>query len=224
VIVATGSVYDRTGMTGLIAQPVPGWDREFVHTPEEILAGGLRPSGRVVIFDDESKQTGAGIAELLATEVGADVEIITRWLQPVQNLMNSYEFSFVIARMKRAGVRVSTQEHLRSIGEHQVTVFDVFVDTERVIENVDALIMTTMRQPVNRLVAELDGRVSQLFAIGDALAPRAMASATHEGHRFARLLGEPGAPTNFTEAWNEPVPDDAYGRPARVLRAVPTSS
>jgi 2,4-dienoyl-CoA reductase-like NADH-dependent reductase (Old Yellow Enzyme family) len=223
VIVATGSVYERTGVTGLVARPVPGWEQDFVHTPEEILAGGLRPGGRVVIFDDESKHTAAGIAELLATEAGADVEIITRWLQPVENLMHSYEFSFVLARLKRAGVRISTQEHLRSIGDHQLTVFDIFVETERVIENVDALIMTTMRQPRNSLVAALDGRVNQLFAIGDALAPRAMPSATHEGHRFARMLGEPGAPTNFTEAWYEPVPAEAYGSPARVLRAAAAS-
>jgi 2,4-dienoyl-CoA reductase-like NADH-dependent reductase (Old Yellow Enzyme family) len=220
VIVATGSVYDRSGMTGLLAQPVPGWEQDFVHTPEEILAGGLRPAGRVVIFDDESKHTAAGIAELLATETGADVEIITRWFQPVENLMHSYEYSFVLARLKRAGVRVSPQEHLRSIGDHEVTVFDIYVEAERVIENVDAVIMTTMRRPRNEMVSALDGKVAQLFAIGDALAPRAMPSATHEGHRFARMLGEPGAPTNFTEAWYQPVPAEAYGRPARVLRAV----
>jgi hypothetical protein len=33
------------------------------------------------------------------------------------------------------------------------------------------------------------------------------------------MLGEPGAPTNFTEAWYQPVPAEAYARPASVLRS-----
>ena len=217
VIVATGSRYERTGMSGFLPLPIPGWDRDFIYTPEQILEDGVRPTGSVVILDDESKSTGAGIAEVLAA-AGARVEIVTRWLQPVYNQMATLEFPFAIARLKSNGVKVSTQEYIKEIGDHRVTVFDVFINTERVIENVDAVVFSNMREPVCDLVAELDGKVKQLFAVGDALAPRALAEATHEGHRFARMLGEPGAPTNFTEAWYEPVAAESYGRPARVLR------
>jgi hypothetical protein len=117
------------------------------------------------------------------------------------------------------GVKISTQTYLKEIGDREVTLFDVFVNTERTISDVEAVIFTNMRVPVDGLVAELEGKVKQLFAVGDALAARGLAEATHEGHRFARMLGEPGAPTNFTEAWYAPVPADAYARPASVLRS-----
>jgi 2,4-dienoyl-CoA reductase-like NADH-dependent reductase (Old Yellow Enzyme family) len=219
VIVATGSAYDRTGRTGLVALPIPGWDHDFVLTPEDILAAGKRPSGRVVIFDDESMHTAPGIAELLVQETGADVEVISRWSHLAHHLDASFQSSFVNARLKRLGVTISAQEHLREIGDHRVMVFDVHTEDERTLEDVDAVVICAMRNPVNALVAQLDGSVDQLFAIGDALAPRALASATHEAHRFARMLGEPGAPRNFTEAWYEPVPPEAFGRPAKVLRS-----
>ena len=75
----------------------------------------------------------------------------------------------------------------------------------------------TVAPEVEAIAHELEGKAKQLFAVGDALAARGLAEATHEGHRFARMLGEPGAPTNFTEAWYQPVPAEAYGRPAAVL-------
>jgi hypothetical protein len=39
-----------------------------------------------------------------------------------------------------------------------------------------------------------------LFAIGDASAARLWAAASHEGHQFARWIGEDGAPTSTSEA------------------------
>jgi thioredoxin reductase len=220
VIVATGAAYERTGVSGFMPSAVPGWDRDFVFAPEQILEEGLRPQGRVVVLDDEGKNTGAGVAALLAAE-GAQVEIVTRWMQPVNFLIDTLEFPFIIAQLKGLGVTISTQEYIKEILDHSVTVFDVFVNTERTISDVDAVVLSTMRIPTDTLAEELEDVVPQVFAVGDALAPRSLAEATHEGHRFARMLGEPGAPHNFTEAWNEPIPAEAFGRPARVLLRSP---
>jgi 2,4-dienoyl-CoA reductase-like NADH-dependent reductase (Old Yellow Enzyme family)/pyruvate/2-oxoglutarate dehydrogenase complex dihydrolipoamide dehydrogenase (E3) component len=216
VIIATGSRYHRQGVSGFMPAPIPGWDRDFVLTPEQVLEDGIRPRGRVVVLDDEAKNTGAGVAAILA-ENGAQVELITRWLQPVNFLIDTLEFPFVIAQLRSLDVKISTQEYIKTIGDHELTVFDVIVNSERRIEGVDAVVLVNAREPVDRLADELEGRVAQVFAIGDALAPRSLAEAVHEGHRFARMLGEPSAPRNFTEAWNEPVPVEAFARPARVL-------
>ena len=45
VILATGAQFDRAGVTAFVTSPIPGWDQDFVHTPEEIL-GGRRPLRR----------------------------------------------------------------------------------------------------------------------------------------------------------------------------------
>jgi hypothetical protein len=54
---------------------------------------------------------------------------------------------------------------------------------------------------VNDLEKALESQVPQLFTIGDAAAARMWAAATYEGHMFARLIGEPGAPQSLTEAY-----------------------
>jgi 2,4-dienoyl-CoA reductase-like NADH-dependent reductase (Old Yellow Enzyme family)/thioredoxin reductase len=216
VIIATGSSYDPSGVSGFIPAAIPGWDQDFVYTPEQILRDGARPTGKVIVLDDEAKNTGSGIAAVLA-ENGAQVELITRWLQPVNFLIDSLEFPFVIAQLASLDVTTSTQTYVKEIGNHEVIVFDVFTNMDREITGVDAVVLVNARNPNGSLADELEDKVAQVFAVGDALAPRGLAEATHEGHRFARMLGEPGAPRNFTEAWNQPTPADAFGRPAKYL-------
>ena len=48
---------------------------------------------------------------------------------------------------------------------------------------------------------ELEGKVPQLFTIGDALGVRPLATAAYEGQKFARLIGEPDAPRNVAEVY-----------------------
>ena len=59
---------------------------------------------------------------------------------------------------------------------------------------------------------ELEGKVAQLFAIGDASSARPLAAATYEGQMFARLIGEDGAPRTIAEAFFRP--DDPLIAPA----------
>jgi hypothetical protein len=89
---------------------------------------------------------------------------------------------------------------LRSIGEGSVTLYDVHTNEER-NESVDAVVLCCGREPQDALARELEGKVKQLFTIGDALAARMLAAASYEGQKFARLVGEPDAPTTFAETW-----------------------
>jgi 2,4-dienoyl-CoA reductase-like NADH-dependent reductase (Old Yellow Enzyme family) len=218
VIVATGSHYDSSGASGYLPFPIPGHDRDFVYTVEQVLAGGQRPTGKVIILEHEGINTGAGIAELLA-QGGADVEIITRWLQPVQFLFETLEFAFIVPRLKGLGVTYTTATNISEIGDHTITAVDVFTSEEREITGVDALILATGRMPVDGIARELEGEVTQLFTIGDALAPRGLAEATFEGHKFARMIGEPDAPTTFAEAYFAPIPTEAVPRAAAAAVA-----
>lgn len=221
VVVATGSRYAENGESGFMASAIPGWDRDFVYRPEQIIEQGARPSGRVVILDDEGLNTGVGIAEILAA-AGAQVEIVTRWLRPAEHLIFTFEFAFVIPRLKQLGVAYRTQTYVSEIGDHELTVFDVFTNEERKVSDVDAVVLVTMRRPKAALARELEGKAAQLFPIGDALAPRGLAEATYEGQRFARMIGVEGAPRTFAEAFVERLPADVYSRPAARMR--PTSA
>jgi 2,4-dienoyl-CoA reductase-like NADH-dependent reductase (Old Yellow Enzyme family) len=217
VIVATGSRYSRAGRSGFLNQEISGYDQDFVYRPEDILLEGVRPKGKVVLLDGEGSHAGPGIAELLGN-AGADVELVTSSFAPVgSDLMFTGEVGFVVGRMKAAGVTISAQTYLRSIGNHAVTVYDVFTEADRIISDVEAVVLATSREPNGMLTDALEGKVTQLFTVGDALAPRPMASASFEGQKFARLIGEPGAPTTFNEAFWPDEPYENMPQPAAVL-------
>ena len=71
---------------------------------------------------------------------------------------------------------------------------------------------------MDSLARELEGKVEQLFTIGDALAARMLAAATYEGQKFARAVGETGAPATVTEAWFRPDDPETMMLPADIAR------
>jgi 2,4-dienoyl-CoA reductase-like NADH-dependent reductase (Old Yellow Enzyme family) len=193
VVLATGAVYHE--------QDIPGYDRDFVYRPEEILSSSVLPRGKILIQDDEGLQTGMGIAELLARNA-ADVEFLTPNFLPLSSrVMAAQEGRPMVRRLRALGGRISTMSFIKEIRDHEVLVEDVHSDEVRVITDVDAVVLTTGRVPVNDLEKDLHGKVRQLFTIGDALAPRMWGAATFEAHKFARLIGEPGAPDSIAEAY-----------------------
>jgi 2,4-dienoyl-CoA reductase-like NADH-dependent reductase (Old Yellow Enzyme family)/thioredoxin reductase len=218
VVIATGASYARDGESGFIPAPIPGWDQDFVYAPEQIIDGGERPSGRIVVLDDEGLNTGAGVAEMLA-EAGADVELMTRRMTLVEHLFYTAEYAFIIPRLKNLGIKITRETYLSKIGDHRLTAYDVFTNAAYEIEGVDAVVLVTMRRPDTALAAQLEGKVGQLFPVGDALAPRGLREATFEGQMFARMLGEPDAPTSFADAYFAPYPADSFPKPAAAISA-----
>jgi 2,4-dienoyl-CoA reductase-like NADH-dependent reductase (Old Yellow Enzyme family) len=201
VILATGAAYHRSGRGFHSEQDIPGYDRDFVYRPEEILSRSDLPRGKVLVLDDEGLQTGMGIAELLAGN-GADVEFLTPNFLPLSSrVMAAQEGRPMVRRLRALGGRISTMSFIKEIRDHEVVVEDVHSEAVRVVTGVDALVLTTGRVPVNDLEKDLDGNVAQLFTIGDALAPRMWGAATFEAHKFARLIGEPGAPRSIADAY-----------------------
>jgi hypothetical protein len=214
VIVATGSAYDRAGRSGFRDAAIPGHDQKFVYRPEEILLQGARPSGHIVLLDGEGHQASAGIAELLAL-AGNQVEYLSPGFVPLSiNHMARHDFEPMIERMKRAGVQFVPTTYIRAIGRHQLTVYDVFTDDERVIDGVDAVVLVTSRLPVDDLAKGLKGKVAQLYTIGDALAARSFGTAAYEGQKFARLIGEPAAPATVAATFFGGDPPEFARRPA----------
>jgi pyruvate/2-oxoglutarate dehydrogenase complex dihydrolipoamide dehydrogenase (E3) component len=104
-------------------------------------------------------------------------------------------------RLRAAGVRIVANAYIRAIDDHKVTVYDIYSGEDRVIDDVDAVILSTGRVAVNDLEKELVGKVPQVFAIGDALAPRIWATASYEAHKFAREIGEPDGARTISDIY-----------------------
>ncbi len=222
VIVATGARYSRGGRSITFDADLPGHDLPFVYRPEDLLPGSATavrklPGGKVVIFDAEGYHTGSGLAEMLAAG-GAEVHLVTAGYSPVSaRNTDNWEERYIVRRLKQAGVRLRPTTWLRAIAAEGVSLYDVHTEAEW-REPVDAVILATAREPVDLLARALAGRVPQLFTIGDALAARMLAAATYEGQKFARAIGESGAPASSMEAWFLPDDPETAMLPADVPR------
>jgi 2,4-dienoyl-CoA reductase-like NADH-dependent reductase (Old Yellow Enzyme family) len=215
VLVATGSRYVGDGTSGFLNRPIPGWDLSHVYAPEAILEGGLRPQGRVLVLDEEGHHASAGVAEVLARS-GAQVELATRAMRPLAQLVYTMELGLILQRLRKAGVRITTGVYVREIRAGAAALYDV-VTGEAQERQLEAVVLATMRRSQAALAGELEGRVPQLLVVGDAAAPRGLVDATSEAHRLARTIGEPDAPRTLTEALFQPPPAESFARSAAVL-------
>ena len=222
VIVATGAEFCRNGRSGFLDQPIPGVDLPHVCTPEDVLLcsprgphplvrtgqqvssgrdGGTRPTKRVVLLDGEGTHASSGVAELLARS-GAEVIMLSPNFAPFSTRLNdTFDGDFVAERLAAAKVDFRAATWVRAIGEREVVTYAVFGGREETITDVDAVVLATGRQCVDSLAGQLEGKVAQLFTIGDALCVRPWATAVYEGHKFARLIGEADAPNTVGEAY-----------------------
>jgi 2,4-dienoyl-CoA reductase-like NADH-dependent reductase (Old Yellow Enzyme family)/thioredoxin reductase len=220
VVVATGARYSPGGRSIAADFDIPGHEHEIVYRPEQILLEGARPFGRVVLLDGEGMHASAGIAEMLGN-AGAEVLYVTSGFAPLSSrLIDTFEAPLIMKRLKAAGVQFAPSTWVKRIGAREVTLYDVHSEIERTVGNVDAVVLATGREPLNRLGNSLAGKVPQLFVIGDALAARPFATAAYEGQKFARYIGEPDAPATIGEAYFRPEAPEGNPLPADMARRV----
>ncbi len=72
------------------------------------------------------------------------------------------------------------------ITESTVEIYNtIYTDTStvRVIEGVDTVVLAAGGQADDRLYRSLEGRIGELYAVGDCLQPRDVEAAVYEGHK-----------------------------------------
>jgi len=214
VIVATGAEFSRLGRSGGVDRAIPGADRPHVCCPDDILLGRVVPRGKVLVLDGEGTHASSGIAELLASG-GAEVTIVSSNYAPFSNrLLFAFDGIGVARRLAEAGVSFVGATWVREIGENTVDLYEVNGGRTSRMADIDAVVLATGRISNDGLSAELEGKVAQLFVIGDALGVRPWATATYEGHKFARMIGEPGAPRTSGEAFFRRDDPEVFPAPA----------
>ncbi len=213
VVLATGALFDREGRACHFDRPVPGADQPHVLTPEDILHGGKTASGKVLLVDAEGTHASSGIAEMLG-RAGHEVTMVSSAYAPFSTrLLAGFEAEPVVQRMAEAGVVFHGATWVRSIGKGHASLYDIASGKERDIA-ADTVVLATGRQSQDELAGELEGKVAQLFTVGDALAVRFWAASTFEAQKFARMIGESGAPASVGEAWFAADDMTAYPAPA----------
>ena len=175
VVVATGAVP--------YVPEIPGAEGKNVVSVADVLCGA--PTGEnVVIVDTQGTAPGCVVAETLADE-GKRVEIVTG-LNRVGSHITPPVWHFLYERLLGKGVVMSPMTGVAQIGEDFVDVYHVVnPEITRTIQSVDTVVMATGDQADDRLYQELDGRVEELYAVGDCAQPRDIEMATYGAHKVA---------------------------------------
>ncbi|MEE8471381.1 MAG: FAD-dependent oxidoreductase, partial [Dehalococcoidia bacterium] len=191
VVVATGSTWMRNGFNGASSMEVSGWEQDNVYSADQIVQGiqeGKSFGKKAVIFDLRADIVAAGLAEMLADQ-GCDVELVCP--HPSYggiDLLKDVTWFHVMPRMLNKGVKISPQTFFVMIVEKTVTVLNIHTMGMREIPDVDTVVLLSGKIPIDGLYNELEGKVKELYKIGDARNPHSMGEANRDGHFVGRLL------------------------------------
>ncbi|MGL4526783.1 MAG: FAD-dependent oxidoreductase, partial [Aestuariivirga sp.] len=196
VAVATGATWRRDGIARYNLLPIAIDPAMPVFTPDDIM-DGKRPSGHVVVYDDDHYYMGSVLAELLV-QAGCRVTFLTPAARAAEWSFNTLEQGLIQARLIESGIDVRTNRGLAAIAAGGVTAACSYTGRESEIA-CDAVVLVTARLPEDGLYLDLTARAAEwadhglrsVKLVGDANAPAAIAWATYAGHRYAEELDAP---------------------------------
>jgi 2-enoate reductase len=176
VVICTGSV-------PLLPQ-VPGIDGENVKLATELLvnyAGDIGDNIVIVgaglvgcetaLFLKEKGKSNITLIDMLP-EIAYDVIYLAKWS--------------LLEELEQKGIKMKPCLTLKEIKPSGIVV----EDREGVLENIEAdtVVLATGLEADSSLYDELQGKVDELYRIGDCLAPRKFIDAVHEAYEIAKII------------------------------------
>ena len=174
VVVATGSAVLPPSVEGA------------VHTVDAfaVLTGAAEVGRRVLVFEDGTRPWELEVVVDQLARDGHEVVVVTTGtgLQP-----RGTDVSFP-GRVAAAGVQVLGSRVVTSVHAGGVATRHLQTGERGDEDGFDAVVLAGGRTASSALLEELRGRVPTVVGIGDALAPRMLRDALHEGRAVARSL------------------------------------
>jgi len=152
----------------------------------DVLNGNVEVGQNVLIADAQHHIQGLSTADFLAQQ-GKTVEVIVPFESPGQTVEQLTRMA-LMRRLSWGGVKITPQAVLRKISGNTVTVATPLTGEERVIENVDTVILSYGSVENNAFYYALKGQVKELYAVGDCQGVRKIIWATNDGATVARKI------------------------------------
>lgn len=178
VVVATGSVPRQL--------EVPGAGQENVVQARDVLAGRVPVGQRVVVVSEDDGMETPSVADFLAAQ-GKQVEILHKWLMMGERI-ERYTRGIVYYWLYKNGVVISPSTRVRAIEGSTVIAFNAHTGEERRIDHVDTVVASLGGRPDDQIYSALKGRVTEVYLVGAAFAPRRLWEATQHGANVGKLL------------------------------------
>ncbi len=163
---------------------VPGWGTAL--TAEQALEEPGRWAGEcVVVLDEEGSWASGSVAETLAG-AGADVHLVTPAATPLW-AVNDYSRMTMLERLERAGAAVWTSSAVECL-RPAVTVYAPRNPGRHTLPQVAALFLVRPARARDGLARGAREHGVPVRLVGDALAPRSLLQAVHEGREAGLAL------------------------------------
>lgn len=194
VVVATGACYDASGFSPYRPdrEKIPGSHQPHVMDVESATRKALNDpnslGSKVVIVDGCGFYLPLGLAEILATRGGADVEVLSPHLYVGEDIHRTGELLNVMPRLEAAGVRLHAHHFVETIDGSTVHVYSLWGGRPRILEGVDTVVLALMRIPRDALFHEIRASFKEVIRVGDVLAPRTPMAVMYEAEKCGREM------------------------------------
>ena len=178
VIVATGGTPARATF--------PGADQPSVVQARDVLSGKAQAGRRVILVATDRGMEGLTTADFLSDR-GCDVEVLIPHafmgfpVEPITLIL-------LLMRLDAKGVALTPSSDVKAVEGNKVVVANAFTGRERVIEGIDTVVVARGSKADDGLYKRLKGKVRELYAAGQCVAPRKMLDSTLEGLRVGRMV------------------------------------
>lgn len=171
-----------TGARPLIPK-IRGVNNKNVVTAWDVLAGEVEVGEEIVIAGGGT--VGCETAEFLA-EKGKRITVV-EMLSDVALDAESVTRKLLLKRLGEKKVKILTSSTILEIAEGGVMIMDT-KDNRREIIKAENVVLSLGAQANIELFKELEGKVKELYAIGDCVKPRKIIDAIYEGFHIAREI------------------------------------
>jgi len=165
-VIATGASFERMHFPGV-----------KVFTAVEVLNDQVETGERVILLSGE--RAGLVAAEYLATK-GKRVTIVEEGKRVARDVIPTFKWRHK-AWLREFRISVLTESRIERV-EKGIA----YVETPEGVKEieVDSIVIGGPRKSVNHLWTELEFAVDEKYLIGDAVIPRSIAYAIHEGYKL----------------------------------------
>ena len=156
---------------------IPGINRKHVCTAVEILAGKLIDGHKVVVI-------GGGLigceVSLFLVNHGKEVTIL-EMLPKIGIDIGASERFITVNKLKKKGIHLETGVTVSEITEGEVLGMKA---AEKFALSTDQVVIAAGMQKNDGIIGNLNGRMKEVYAIGDCVEPRRIGEAVKEGYRI----------------------------------------
>ena len=199
VILTTGSVWARDGLSSVTRASLPGANANEPHvlTPDQIMVEGKDPTGeRVLVYDAEGYFMGVSMAERYARE-GRRVIYVTPRSAIGAYMHHTGEDQLMIPLLSELGVEFFRECAVTEITPGAIVGQSRAPGASPLRWDADAIVLVTQRNPRTEIYRGLKARsdewpdagIQAVYRAGDCVSPRQqVADAIFDAHRLAREI------------------------------------